>query len=479
MANQGPPQSSLPPSLGPGARPIEAGDNVNSRTVLAQLWDKSSYKVQVDLDYLTLKYKRDDNTPFEQQLNFNDIPLSPFKKWILYGGPQRAYSSGIWAISTIRLFEQLARRDLTSREVEGVVCRISNNRINALTATTIGCLTGSTIAWNTRENMKFPFRTAQPLEKYNKFPNRYLPILQGSIAQNAWQLTRANVWAAVCVMAIRPLFEVMGNYAMWAGLSKDDRTKDLYLLIEANKKEIREKGISAYTRRPSQTQPNNPQDDPQNQPFGQDQGDSRDHVPQDWDREAFSKSDSDTSNSRRAGDFKPTGPIPPQVGGRINPPSSPNRNSPPANPDVFFDDDDDASPTGGQGLRPELQSGSAWDRIRKGETSGRSNQPAQTQGYAPNSHSHSTETPRGWRRPGTQQDTQFENSVDSFSFSKTEADKQFAREQAQKDFDNMLDRERRQSGSDEYDRGMKAVESGQENPANSGMSVWEQRRRKS
>ena len=76
-----------------------------------------------------------------------------------------------------------------------------------------------------------------------------------------------------------------------------------------------------------------------------------------------------------------------------------------------------------------------------------------------------------------------ESSGDSFSFSKSDADRQYAKEQAQKEFDDMLDRERRQSGSEDYDRGMRAIESGQESPSSissstsSGISAWERRRK--
>ena len=52
------------------------------------------------------------------------------------------------------------------------------------------------------------------------------------------------------------------------------------------------------------------------------------------------------------------------------------------------------------------------------------------------------------------------------------------REQAQQEFDQMLERERQQSGSDEYDRDMRAVEQGQQggNSAGGGGSAWERRR---
>ncbi|KEF55503.1 uncharacterized protein A1O9_08253 [Exophiala aquamarina CBS 119918] len=472
MASQGPPPSSLPPSMGPGAHPVQPGN-----TSRVQMWDRSTYKVQIDSEYLTLKYTPRDRGEVQQHVSFNNLPLGSFKRWLLYGGPQRAYSSGIYAIDTIRVFEGLVERQLTPREAEGLVYLTSNTEVYAITGSLVGCLAGSTYAWRTREKMKFPLRAAQPLERYNNFPNRYLPILRGSVAQTAWHITRANVWAAAGVMAIRPLFAAMGNYALWSGLAEDERTKDLPPLIQANSKERRQRGENTRTRGPHQAQHIKAQDDLQSQALDQDQAYTLDQAPQDWDQQTFSKNDSETRDFRGPGDFKPTEPVAPSVSGRGNSHSFPNPNKPPANADVFFDDDDDASPTAGQALRPESQGGSAWDRIRKGESSGPSSRQAQNQGYTPNSPSPTS--PRGWRRVGTQkQDAQFENSADSFSFSKTEADKQFGREQAQKDFDDMLDRERRQSGSDDYDRGMKAVESGQENPTNSDLSLWEQRRRR-
>lgn len=459
--------------MGPGARPIHREGGTPAPEL--EMWNRSSYKVNVDLEYLALEYGASDRTA-TQQLYFNNIPLSDFRRWILYGGPQRAYASGIQVIDTIRFAEKAAERQVTHREAEGLAYLASKRSLYGITGSLTGTLAGCILAWRSRDKMKFPFRAAQPLERYNNFPNRYLPLLRGSYAQYAWQITRAHVWAALGVVLVRPLFSSVGNYAMWDGLSQDERTQDLAKTMKAHTLERME---GRRTRRPSQPQPSQAQHDQQRQTFDQNQGISRDQASQDWERDVSSKDDSETRDSRETGDFRPNEPISPPMRRHDNAQSLPNRNTPPSDGDVFFYDDDDASPTAGNRPRPEPQAGSAWDRIRKGEGSGPLSQQAQKPGFPSNSPP--STSPRGWRRPGAQpqqQDAQFENSADSFSFSKTEADKQFAREQAQKEFDDMLDRERKQSGSDDYDRGMKAVESGQETQANSGMSAWEQRRRR-
>lgn len=95
-------------------------------------------------------------------------------------------------------------------------------------------------------------------------------------------------------------------------------------------------------------------------------------------------------------------------------------------PRSFDDDYDDASPTGGIGVANPGES--AWQRIRRETASGAS--------------------PRSGRRPparGPQQEQQEEGSTagDSFSFMSSEEEKQLARDEAQKQFDERVDKERR------------------------------------
>ena len=72
-----------------------------------------------------------------------------------------------------------------------------------------------------------------------------------------------------------------------------------------------------------------------------------------------------------------------------------------------------------------------------------------------------------------------QSANDSFSFSGNDEEKAVAKQQAQKEFDAMLDRERRESGSGDYSRGMQAIESGSEDPGSGGGgggSAWDRPR---
>jgi hypothetical protein len=96
-------------------------------------------------------------------------------------------------------------------------------------------------------------------------------------------------------------------------------------------------------------------------------------------------------------------------------------------PRSFDDDYDDASPTGGTGVANPGES--AWQRIRRETASGGA-----------------TSSPRSGRRPvrGSQQEQQEGSTAgDSFSFSSSEEERQLARDEAQKQFDERVDKERR------------------------------------
>ena len=113
---------------------------------------------------------------------------------------------------------------------------------------------------------------------------------------------------------------------------------------------------------------------------------------------------------------------------------------------------DDASPTGGRGFsedtappspeQPVLKSGvaapgyrlgmgGAWNRVRKGEQT-----------------AHAVSKPEEPQKPSSRG-----SSADSFSFSKSDEERQWAKDQAQRDFDRMVEAERKGQGSDGYSPG--------------------------
>ncbi|POR34456.1 Uncharacterized protein TPAR_05381 [Tolypocladium paradoxum] len=104
------------------------------------------------------------------------------------------------------------------------------------------------------------------------------------------------------------------------------------------------------------------------------------------------------------------------------------------------DDIDDASPVSpaGQQSNPANYSGSAWDRVRQqSQYQPRQTRPRGQQTWeAPQSTS-------GWGSTEDDASPQYRGPRDNYSFSGADEEKALAKSQAQKDFDEMLDRERR------------------------------------
>jgi hypothetical protein len=109
-------------------------------------------------------------------------------------------------------------------------------------------------------------------------------------------------------------------------------------------------------------------------------------------------------------------------------------------PDQPFDAWDDASPAGGQGVpadtsqpRPSRSSGSAWDRLRRGE---KPPPPGPRQQSGPRPFSNTQNEAQREQRQGSTLD-------DSYTFSKSEEERSYAKDEAQKEFDARVERERR------------------------------------
>lgn len=135
--------------------------------------------------------------------------------------------------------------------------------------------------------------------------------------------------------------------------------------------------------------------------------------------------------------------------------------------DIFFDD---ASPTAGndpdmgtsQPYTRQTGGPGAWDRLRRG-------------GGSPSSSPSPRQAPMDRSYPG-RESQDFETKSDSFSFSASEEEKRLAKDQAQAEFDAMLERERNEAGKADHVRGMNAAESGNESSGAGAGSAWSRRR---
>lgn len=105
-------------------------------------------------------------------------------------------------------------------------------------------------------------------------------------------------------------------------------------------------------------------------------------------------------------------------------------------PQNFAEDYDDASPTGGSGVGSDAGSGSVWERIRQQQGSGSASSSSSYSSSPLSRSSTSTRAVERERREGS-------TTGDSFAFSSSEEERSYAKDEAQKEFDARIERERK------------------------------------
>jgi hypothetical protein len=298
----------------------------------------------------------------------------------------------------------------------------------------VGFAAGAWRAYGTRSTFRFPFY--QPnLEKFrpDRFPQG-LGWVKGFNAVALWHAARTSSYVAFGMIFSRLLFISYGATTSAVGELSDPRLKALTAAIKAQAQKRKGSLPGMQGAQERQLPDGGP-------PSGTYVDSSKDSPSQD--------------------DASPTGGVfgeddlaenPGAVGGSIVGPTQnggrwpgrvaqvPLKKSTQEADSQPFDAWDDASPTGGQGINEravQTSQGSAWDRVRRGENaipipskSGGRSQPNQS--------------PWSKQQNETQKE-QREGSTagDSFAFSKTEEERAYAKDEAQKEFDARVERERR------------------------------------
>jgi hypothetical protein len=488
--------SAPPPSMGPGARPVGPGSSATGtpvpiESILSQVREiRSHYSISLDdaRTHLNISYMlKDRHRGFS--LPFDNLPLNPSTQWLLYGGPARRLATGTFVTDILRGAENMAHRDLTQSEAEGHALHASRRMLYGFAAVVSSASIGAAFSLAGRKTMKFPLRRPQPLERYDNFPNRYLPILRGQYARAMWHITRANVYTFFAFLLLQPLYSSMGDNALTVGLYRDSRTNAVLKEMKANKDPNRAFQIS---RIGSNVERGSPED--RRQVFGQTakqreglekqrggkvyedpdpQGyysDNTEGVVNDYSGEQSYESDAgDQAFTDGNGDgiadadsgMLTDRQMAVREARQSNPNSGPGsftgvpayqrgvqqksqqqqqqqqayeRGQESAADDFIFDD---ASPSDGRGMLEDISTnqtpvtksgmGGAWSRVRRGE---------QTVGKVEDQNQ------KGVKARGAQT----RSSVDSFSFSKSDEERQLAKESAQRDFDRMVEAERKGVG---------------------------------
>lgn len=456
--------------MGPGARPVQPGERPDG--LLREISDiRSHYNIHVGADAIELGYElKGQQRHF--RLPFDNIPLAGWTKSLCWQGRNSAYLSGTLLVDMIRACENITGRRVTQEEAEGMAF-YGSRRIMTMyvgQGAAIGLGIGS--AYWGRKEFKFPFMKPKPLERYDSFPMRVLPILKGQAARVMWQVTRANVYIVLWLFLTNPLFRSVADTRMTVGLYSDRRTHEITQAIKGKFDRLRsnrasEAANSLRTGQPSQ-QTTSPEDEASPPAFDDSQsyGGQTDYA---GDR-TFTDGNTDTGlitdtamQRRQPQPASPNSWSKAQSRGSRN--SFPQSGQDKPSSDFFFDDaspiaanDPDVAPSQ---LYSKERSGSVWARLRRGDSVGQSGSPPSASND---------------RSSYANQSPDFETKSDSFSFSKGEEEKRLAKDQAQKDFDAMLDRERREGGSGDYMRDMRATEAGQESSSSTD-NAWARRRR--
>jgi hypothetical protein len=479
--------------MGPGARPTNEQTSQEAEQRRNKLMEvmaaRAKYKIEVDSDTLSLSYELN-GSPRLYRLSFDAMPIKGLPKWWLYGGSRSQRKSGTLAIDIIRGSENIAQRPVTQQEAESLTYW-SSKRLYYGSIATFACGgLGFYFAQRGRGRMKFPFIKAKPLEQYNHFPTKRVAIATGPWAQTCWQAVRYGVWGQLFILGLAPLFTTVASLSVAAGMSQDSRMKDLATVM--TNKGQRDIGQVEWTPQSQQQEEQGSIGDQATAFQTRPTDDARDNFSQDRNElgsdkfypggagdtgtlsDAAIQNRENQSQSQSQSQYEQPQSSYPQQAQRPGQSSRPSTDSQ-SDPFFYYD----ASPTAGndQNINQQRNAGSAWGRLRTQQSSPSSASPSSSYDTTPSRTS--------------SQSSQSSQNANAYSSQSTSTSRD--KERAQKEFNDMLERERRQSGSEEYDRGMAAVEAGRESRSASGTgssggdgggngggdeaSAWERRRR--
>ncbi|KAF8858059.1 hypothetical protein BDZ45DRAFT_591648 [Acephala macrosclerotiorum] len=372
-----------------------------------------------------------DGDPYDgstQYMSYN-IDRSNFPKPMPIFGPLFGFNDKRFSMflqARVATASQILDRPPTQEEVTALAYHTAKYMSVISWGGPLGIAGGLWRCYGTRDTFRFPF--FQPnLEKLQvqAFPTPKMPVVRGLWAVTAWHLVRGSAYSIMGNIIAQIFFASYATSVTLVGELVDPRLKQFH---EAIKKRGRESAEKRQGTLPGMGQP------------GQMQG------PQPQTQQSEIQDDaSPTGGMYGQADMTPT-PGTYETAPQRAPPRRqfPQRRPVPAEAPVEssdsspFDIIDDASPTGGQGMygataQPQPQSqGSAWERLRRGEKpapvpSKTSNSGARTQ--------QQIQTQREQREGAT--------LGESYTFSKSDEERSYARDEAQKEFDARIERERR------------------------------------
>jgi len=347
-------------------------------------------------------------------IDWDSLPKPPaFIRLFGSGMDEKSYRAKIAV--TLMASARLINRPLTAPEVQSLSYHRAKAIVTVMYTSPLPWLAAFILTRRGRSAFRFPFYTPKPTFNPNAFPSTKRAWFRDSRAQGAWHLLRFG-----CYFTLSQIF-ITTWASSYAGAVMVSRMR-LDPALAGFNQEVMEHVKAARARREGMLPPQESQD-----------------------RNLYSLSREEPDEATSVGYEEGTGPMSRQ------PPRqdavSQAANLPPA--EEFDDGFDDASPVAPlhrptpQGSQAkQVPAGSAWDRIRQRTQSAARGTPQSQDPWAQarqNASSARTQSPAA--RPN-----------DDYTYSKADEEKSLAKDQAQKEFDDMLERERH-GGSDDVGGG--------------------------
>ncbi|KAI1208185.1 uncharacterized protein F4807DRAFT_431913 [Annulohypoxylon truncatum] len=377
-------------------------------------------------------------------IDFDKIPSVQF--WAPLVGYNKKHHVRYVVVSVMEVAEA-ARRPLTPQEID-ITSEFAalSSRWYPLCNLSAVATAGSLSTFGARD-FRFPFYTPSPktFDPY-VFPKKTYPLLKGAKATFAWHTLRCSLYFAASYAAFIPLASSLAAGSFEARIRRDPRLEDLRGSIREHMLQVRAM-ITKSLQGPGMGFPQRPQERPSHQiPRAQDVPKSENQARLDHGRDTYNEQTDNGFNEPATDPSKGMTPTP-QPSWSQNPrsPVPPNNTQDTKFPDPgsrYVDDsdpfdDDDGSPVPASVRRAEaqrsrsIQGGSTWDRIRQQSQSTNS---SGRQGAWSHLRQDKAPNPR-----------ETQPNKEGFAYTKQDEDKEtrnYEREQAQKEFDALLEAER-------------------------------------
>ncbi|KAI1124739.1 hypothetical protein F5Y10DRAFT_23295 [Nemania abortiva] len=377
-------------------------------------------------------------------INFDAVPKLQFwASWFGLGDEHRA----IRVLSKVRSHSIAASRPLTGPEANAVGEHTVNSLRYFAWIRPITCAIAASLCFAGRRTFKFALYQPKTIkfDPYS-FPTKKMPLLKGRYAAAVWHVARFASYYPLVWFPTAIVFGSIAESTFAAHAMRDPRLDGLTESLRQNaqqKKIERQTQMRQRARNPQQTSHGSYQDSPTSQNYG-----DTDHATQS--SYSFERTSTATETPQTTQPSWPrstyTQPAPRKVQEDV--PSSGPRHEDDAF-DPLSDDDDDASPVAPSARRPGTgqgspsSTGSSWDRIRQQARSGTSNW----------ERGDSSGQEQGWaqlRQDKTRNPKDSSPKTDSYSYSSDDEEREkrkYEKEQAQKEFDALVEAERRGDGS--------------------------------